>query len=77
MDYSDGHRKGEKNDKEIFIEVWRDQERGISSSRKVNDKISKIYNDSVFGGASWSNDETKVAFIAERSDLTYKNHWED
>lgn len=38
--------------------------------------MSKIYNDTAFEAASWSSDETKIAFIAEKSDITFKNHWE-
>ena len=71
-------RKGEKNDKDVFIEVWRDDERGFISSRKVTDKISKIYNDAIFGAASWSKDENKIVFIAEKADpASYKSYWED
>ncbi len=71
-------RKGEKNDKDLFIEVWRDQDRGFISSRKVTDKCSKVYNDAVFGGASWSRDETKIVFIGEKPEVAnYKNFWED
>ena len=41
-------RKGEKNDKELFIEVW--DSNGFKSSLKVNEKLNKVYNDTVFGG---------------------------
>lgn len=47
-------RKGEKNEKELFIEVW--DNNGFRSSLKVNEKMTKAYNDTVFGGISWSKD---------------------
>lgn len=69
-------RKGEKNDKDLFIEVW--NERGFVSSRKVSDKVTKIYNDAVFGSVAWSKDETRVAFVGEKAEpAAYKNYWED
>ncbi len=72
-------RKGEKNDKDLFIEVWRsDDGRGFVSSRKVSDKVTKIYNDAVFGPAAWSRDETKIVFVGEKPEpASYKNYWED
>jgi len=36
----------------------------MKSSLKT-DKISKIYNDVVFGGISWAHDESKICFIGE------------
>jgi hypothetical protein len=36
-------RKGEKNDKDLFIEVW--NERGFVKSSKVSEKVTKLYND--------------------------------
>ena len=51
-------RKGEKNDKDIFIEVWSaGQATGLVSSLKVTDKLSKVYNDVVFGKIAWSRDD--------------------
>ena len=72
-------RKGEKNEKDLFIEVWRSEDgRGFGSSRKVSDKVTKIYNDAVFGSAAWSRDETKIVFIGEKPEpATYKSYWED
>lgn len=71
-------RKGEKNEKDLFIEVWRDQERGFITSRKISDKVTKVYNDAIFGSISWSRDETKIAFIGEKPEpAAYKNYWED
>lgn len=70
-------RKGEKNEKDLFIEVW-NSEKGFISSRKISDKTSKIYNDAVFGSVSWSKDESKIVFIAEKADPpAFKNYWED
>eukprot|EP00347_Sterkiella_histriomuscorum_P007160 403350033 len=71
-------RKGEKNDKDLYIEVWRDEEQGFISAKKVTDKCSKVYNDAIFGTVSWSKDETKIVFIGERPEpAAYKNYWED
>jgi len=72
-------RKGEKNEKDLFVEVWRSEDsRGFVSSRKVSDKVTKIYNDAVFGTAAWSRDESKIVFVGERPEpATYKNYWED
>ena len=71
-------RKGEKSDKDLFLEVWRDYDRGFISSRKVSDKVTKLYNDSVFGSVAWSRDEKKIVFIGERPEpATFKNYWED
>jgi len=41
-------RKGEKNEKDIFVEIW-DAKKGIVFSKKVSDKVTKIYNDAIFG----------------------------
>ena len=41
-------RKGEKNDKDIFAELWTCDE-GFKWSKKISDKVSKLYLDSVFG----------------------------
>lgn len=69
-------RKGEKNDKDLFIEVW--NQRGFVKSRKVSDKVTKLYNDAVFGGIAWSRDETKIVFVGERPEpASFKNYWED
>ena len=62
----------------MFIEVWSDDERGFSSSRKISDKCSKVYNDAIFGTIKWSKDESKVVFIGEKAEpASYKNYWED
>lgn len=69
-------RKGVKNEKDIFIEVWSDS--GFVSSLKATEKITKVYNDTVFGGFSWSNDENKITFIGEVPEIAaYKNPFED
>jgi hypothetical protein len=56
-------RKGEKNDKELYLEVWTAM--GFKSSLKVNEKMNKVYNDTVFGGISWSRDQNKIVFVGE------------
>ncbi len=58
--------------------MWRHNDRGFVSSRKVSDKVIKVYNDAIFGSVAWSRDEAKVAFIGERPEpAAYKNYWED
>ena len=71
-------RKGEKNEKDVFIEVWTTKSsNALRSTLKVTDKMAKIYNDVVFGGISWSQDESKICFIGEVPEpAAYKNHWE-
>lgn len=70
-------RKGEKNEKDLFIEVWNEED-GFLTSRKVSDKVTKIYNDTIFGTASWSRDESKIIFIGEKPEpASYKAYWED
>ena len=40
--------------------------------------MSKVYNDVVFGGISWSSDESKICFIGEKAEpASYKNYWEN
>ena len=40
--------------------------------------MSKIYNDVVFGGISWSDDESKLCFIGEIPEpAAFKNPWEN
>jgi acylaminoacyl-peptidase len=70
-------RKGEKNEKDLFIEVW-NESHGFVSSKKISDKVSKVYNDPTFGPASWSKDESKIVFVGEKPEpAAYKNFWED
>jgi len=68
-------RKGDKNEKDIFVEVWSAEAAGgLRSSLKVTDKLSKIYNDTVFGGITWSLDESKICFIGEVPEIEkFKN----
>lgn len=48
----------------------------MKSSLKT-DKISKIYNDVVFGGIYWSQDENKICFIGEQPDISkFNNPWD-
>ena len=60
-------RGGDKPDsKDLFFEVWaEDSAGGFQSSLKVDDKVTSLYRDVVFGSISWSKDETKVCFIGE------------
>jgi hypothetical protein len=39
--------------------------------------MAKVYNDVVFGGISWSQDESKICFVGEKPEpASYKNLWE-
>lgn len=39
--------------------------------------MTKVYNDVVFGGIAWSEDETKICFVGEKPEpASYKNPWE-
>ena len=71
-------RKGDKNEKDVYVEVWScTGSQAMRSSLKVTDKMPKIYNDSVFGGISWSEDESKICFIGEKPEpASYKNYWD-
>ena len=45
---------------------------------KVNEKISKVYNDSVFGGFSWDKNGEKIVFVGEKPDIAaFKPHFKD
>lgn len=46
----------------ICFELW--SKNGFIESQNVPD-VSKIYNDSCFGGVSWPKDGSKVVFISE------------
>ena len=72
-------RKGAKNEKDVFIEVWNSHSSlAMQSCLKVSDKLSKVYNDVVFGGISWSHDESKICFVGEKPEPpSFKNHWEN
>jgi len=49
----------------------------MQSSLKITTKISKVYNDVVFGGISWSSDEQKIVFIGEVPEIAeFKNPFE-
>ena len=67
-------RKGEKNEKDLFVELWKPHF-GVVKAKKISDKVSFIYNDSVFGGISWSKDCSKIVFIGEKVEPTYKSYW--
>jgi hypothetical protein len=57
-------RKDQKDEKKLYLEVW-SKESGFTSSLKVDAKVKQIYNDTVFGGVSWSRDGKKIVFIGE------------
>lgn len=69
-------RKGTKEEKDIFVEVWKPHF-GLVQTKKISDKTKNIYDDSVFGSVSWSHDESKVIFIGEKQDPTFKSYWEE
>ena len=48
------------------------------SSLKVTEKVSKVYNDVVFGGIKWSHDESKIAFVGEIPEISnFKNPFDE
>jgi acylaminoacyl-peptidase len=68
-------RAGDKAD-ELWLEVWGAQ--GLVSSLKASDKTSKVYNDDLFGGVSWSMSEGKVCFIGEvAAPKKFKSYFEE
>ena len=45
---------------------------------KVTEKMTKVYNDIVFGGLAWSANETKISFIGETPEISvFKNPFEE
>jgi len=43
----------------------------------VTEKVSKVYNDVVFGGIAWASDESKICFVGEKAEpASYKNYWD-
>ena len=77
--YSVRFRKGEKNDKDVFIETWSAaDQKGFRSSLKVTEKLTKVYNDTVFGGIQWSPDAKKIVFVGENPEVAnYKPFFKD
>ena len=70
-------RKGKKNEKDLFIEVWKD-DMGFVSSLKISDKVTTVYNDFEFGGIAWSRDSQKVVFVGEVPEVaSYKAYFKD
>jgi hypothetical protein len=67
-----------EGEKDIWLEVWVDSlNGGLLQSVKISGECSKVYNDSVFGGISWSKDLSKVAFVGEVPAIaTFKNPWD-
>jgi len=50
----------------------------LVSSLKVTEKVSKVYNDVVFGGIKWSHDESKIAFVGEIPEISnFKNPFDE
>ena len=77
-DWSVRFRKGDKNEKDVFIEVWTcNSSQALRSTLKVNEKMAKVYNDVVFGGIAWSADESKICFVGEKPEpASYKSYWD-
>ena len=45
---------------------------------KVTDKMTMVYNDTVFGGIAWSRDSKKIVFIGEKPEVaSYKPFFKD
>lgn len=53
-----------KKPKRRFIEIW--SEGSLSKSIEVTDTHGEFFTDDTFGSLVFSNDETKIAYIAER-----------
>ena len=53
-------RKGEKDDKEIWVEVW--EGKGVVNVRSVGDVVGSVYNDHSFGGIQWNEGEDRFVF---------------
>ena len=67
-----------ENEKVVIIEVWNgEDQKGFRSSLNATEKLSKVYNDSVFGGISWSRDSKKIVFIGEGAEIKYKPFFKD
>ena len=45
-------RKGEKDEKEVWVEVW--EGKGVVNVRSVGDVVGSVYNDTSFGGIRWN-----------------------
>ena len=69
-------RKPTINGKEtLMIEVW---ENGyLRKTKDISKTLKFLYNDSMFGGICWSQDESLIAFVAEPADKTYNGIWEE
>jgi hypothetical protein len=68
-------RAGDKAE-DLWLEVWGAQ--GLVSSLKASDKTSKVYNDDLFGGVSWSMSEGKVCFVGEvAAPKKFKSYFEE
>ena len=67
-------RKDSKNEKQLYLEHW--DKDGFSISLKLNN-VTKIHNNFVFGGISWSKNWDKITFIAEREEVSeYSPYWD-
>lgn len=43
----------------------------------MSDLITKPYNDTVFGGISWSHDYKRCIFVGEKPEPKFKTHFSD
>lgn len=65
--------KDAKNEKELYLEIWNKE--GYVESLKLPD-VSLVYNDTVFGGISWSKSKKKIAFISEKPETkAFRPFW--
>lgn len=65
--------KDSKNDKDLYLESW--DETGYLESFKLLE-VTSVYNDSVFGGISWSKDRRSIVFISEKPEtFAYNPFW--
>ena len=54
------------NNNQLALELWNSQ--GFQYLINIKD-WSRIYNNSVFGSISWSKQEDKIVFVAERQEI--------
>ena len=54
-----------KKPKRRFIEIW--SRGGLEDSFEVTDHHGDFFCDDTFGGLAWSNDETRIAYVAEKN----------
>ena len=55
-----------EGEKDLWLEVWSATlNGGLLQSTKISSSCARVYNDTIFGGVSWSRDNSRVTFIGE------------